>query len=198
MAQNASPYGLRPVQLLGGIPFAGAIRSFPMTLNSAKAFFYGDPVALVAGQPTVLTGSPITTVNANSPVGVFLGCEWQDPVRGFVNAQSFPPNGISNGATKVKFKIIDNPTCVFMVQANGSVLAASLGLNTDIVAFGTGNAATGNSLAAADAAAAVTGTLALKIIGFADQPGSQVGDPFTDLLVIWNAGVHRWSAQAGF
>jgi hypothetical protein len=198
MAQTASPYGLRPVQLLGGLPFAGAIRSFPMTLNSAKAFFFGDPVALVGGQPTVLTGSPITTVNANSPVGVFMGCEWQDPVRGFLNAQSFPANGISSGATKVKFKILDCPTCVFMVQANGSVPAASLGLNTDILGFGTGNAATGNSLVVADAAAAVTATLALKIIGFVDQPGSQVGDPFTDLLVIWNQNVHRWVAQAGF
>jgi hypothetical protein len=136
-------------------------------------------------------------VNANSPVGVFMGCEWQDPVRGFLNAQSFPANGISSGATKVKFKILDCPTCVFMVQANGSVPAASLGLNTDILGFGTGNAATGNSLVVADAAAAVTATLALKIIGFVDQPGSQVGDPFTDLLVIWNQNVHRWVAQAG-
>jgi hypothetical protein len=198
MAQIASPYGLRPVQLLGGLPFAGAIRSFPMTLNSAKAFFYGDPVALVAGQPTVLAASPITTVNANSPVGVFLGCEWQDPVRGFVNAQSFPPNGISNGATKVKFKILDCPTCVFMVQANGPVQLAAIGTNTDILGFGTGNSATGNSLVAADATTAVTPTLALKIVGFPDQPGSQVGDPFTDLLVIWNQNVHRWVAQAGF
>jgi hypothetical protein len=198
MAQTASPYGLRPVQLLGGLPFAGAIRSFPMTLNSAKGFFYGDPVALVNGQPTVLTASPITTVNANSPVGVFLGCEYQDPIRGFVNAQSFAANGISNGATKVKFKIIDSPICVFMVQANGTVAATALGANTDLLGVGTGNASTGNSLVSADAGVALTATLAVKIIGFADQPGSQVGDPFTDLLVIWNQGVHRWNAQAGF
>jgi hypothetical protein len=40
--------------------------------------------------------------------------------------------------------------------------------------------------------------LALKIIGFLNQPGSAPNDAFTDLLVIWNGGVHRWSGGAGF
>lgn len=198
MAAVASPYGLRPVQLLGGIPYAGSTRTFSLAANAAKGFFFGDPVGLSAGQLTVLAASPTTTITADSPIGVFMGAEWQDPIRGFVNAQSFPANGITGGATKVKFKIFDNPGGVFRIQANGPVTADKIGMNVAIVGFGTGNVATGDSLVSAGAAAAVTATFALKIVGFVDAPGSVAGDAFTDLLVIWNAGVHRFAAAAGF
>jgi hypothetical protein len=198
MAAVASPYGLRPVQLVGGLPFAGAIRSYALTANQATAFYFGDPVGMQAGVLKALTASPTTTVDANSPIGVFMGAEWQDPIRGFVNGQSFPAGGIAGGASKVKFKILDAPGCVWMVQANGPVDGTKIGLNTAIVAFGTGSTATGNSLVAASSAAGVAATLALKIIGFPDKPGSAPGDAFTDLLVIWNSGVHRYTAAAGF
>ena len=198
MAQVASPYGMRPVQLQGGLPFAAAIRTFSLTANVAKGFFFGDPVGLSGGNPTVLTASPSNAaVDANSPIGVFMGAEWQDPVRGFLNSQYFPANAITGGATQVKFKILDCPTAVFRIQAAGSVPATAIGLNIGILGFGTGNTATGDSLVSGAAAAAVTATLALKIIGFFNAPGSAPGDPFTDLLVIWNAGVHRYTGQAG-
>lgn len=194
MAANASPYGLRPVQLLGGLPFAGSVRSYPLTTNSAKAFYFGDPVALVGGQIAAITNSPTNAATADTPVGVFMGAEWQDPIRGFVNSQMFPANAITGGATKVKFKILDYPSAVFRIQANGSVPASSLGLNIALTAasINTGNNATGDSLVSAAAPAAVTATFALKIIGFFDAPGSVPGDAFTDLLVIWNFGVHRY------
>jgi hypothetical protein len=199
MAQTATPYGLRPVQLLGGVPFAGAIRTFPLLANSAKAFFFGDPVGLVAGQLTAIVASPTTTVTANNPIGVFMGAEWQDPIRGFVNSQYCPANLITGGATQVKFKILDHPKAVFKIQANGSVPIGSIGLKAQLLAasIGTGSTATGDSTIAADPAVAVTATFALTIVGFPNAPGSAPGDPFTDLLVIWNSGVHRWEAALG-
>jgi hypothetical protein len=196
MAATASPYGLRPVQLLGGLPFAGAIRTFPLTANAANAFFYGDPVGLVGGNIVGITGSPTTAIGPNTPVGVFMGCEYQDPIRGFVNAQMFPVNGILAGATKVAFKILDWPKAVWRVQANGPITPAQVGLNVPIVGFGTGNTSTGDSLVAVGAAA-VTATFAMKIIGFPLMPNSAPGDAFTDLLVIWNQGVHRWENATG-
>jgi hypothetical protein len=200
MAQTATPYGMRPVDLLGGVPYAGAIRSFPLLANSAKAFYFGDPVGIVLGQLTALVASPTTTITANNPIGVFMGCEWQDPVRGFVNSQYCPANLITGGATQVKFKILDHPKAVFRIQANGSVPLSAIAQNVQFLAasVGTGNTATGNSLLAADPAYAVTATFALTIVGFPNQPGSAPGDPFTDLLVIWNQGVHHWEAAAGF
>jgi len=198
MASVASPYGLRPVQLIGGLPFAGAIRSYALTGNQATAFYFGSIVGLSGGQLTTITASPTTTVSANSPIGVFMGCEYQDPVRGFVNAQMFPAGGFNAGYSKIKFKILDAPGCVWQVQANGPVTADKIGLNVQLATFAVGNTATGDSTAAADAVAAVTATYALKIVGFVDKAGvSAVGDAFTDLLVIWNAGVHRYAGAAG-
>ena len=199
MSAIASPYGLRPVQLLGGGPFAGAIRSYSLLSNSAAGFFFGDPVGISAtGVLTAMAATPTTTVDVNSPIGIFMGCEYQDPVRGFVNSQFFPANGISGGATQVKFKILDHPLVVLRVQANGSVTADKVGKNVAIAGpFTGGSTATGDSIIAASATAAATATLALKIIGFPKDPGNAPGDAFTDLYVIWNAGVHRWMAAAG-
>lgn len=201
MAAIASPYGMRPVQLQGGLPYAGSIRSFLLTVNSATAFYFGDPVGLSAGQPSVLTASPPAVLTgvatANSPIGVFMGAEWQDPIRGFVNAQMFPAGAIAAGATQVKFKILDCPTAVFKIQAAGSIAATSVGLNLTILGFGTGTVATGDSLVSGSAAAAATITSALKIIGFPYAPNSTPGDAFTDCYVIWNAGVHRYNLQQG-
>ena len=195
MSGVASPYGLRPVQLLGGLPFAGAIRSYPLTTNSTSAFFFGDPVGLKGGQVIAVAASPTVTLSDNSPIGIFMGCEYQDPVRGFVNSQMFPANAITGGAKNVKFKILDFPDVIMRVQSSGSVAATALGLNAPLV-ITPGNAATGDSTVAAGAAAATTG-IALRIVGFVDAPGSAPGDAFTDLLVIWNAGVHRHENPLG-
>lgn len=190
MAQVASPYGLRPVQLFGGTSFAGAIRSYSVLANPATAIYYGDPVAIVSGNIQPLTATPTTTVSANSPIGVFLGAEWQDPIRGFVNSQ-YLPGGLGTSATQVKCKILDHPWAVFRLQANGSIPASQLQFNIALTGIGTGSTATGNSQVAGLAPAAVTATLAMTVIGFFIAPGSAPGDPFTDLLVCWNFGVHR-------
>jgi hypothetical protein len=195
MALIASPYGLRPVQLQGGLPFAGATRSYPLLTNSATAIFFGDPVGLVGGQIVAVAASPTVTLSANSPIGIFMGCEYQDPVRGFVNSQMLPANLITGGAKSVKCKIADNPDLIMKVQSSGSVAATAIGLNAALV-VGAGNVATGDSTFAAGAAAATTG-IALRIVGFLDMPGSTPGDAFTDLLVQWNIGVHRTKNPLG-
>src|SRR5579862_950228 len=199
MALTASPYGLRPVQLLGGLPFAGAIRSYLLSANTNKPFYFGDPVGLSGGNPTALVASPTTAISANSPIGVFMGAEWQDPVRGFVNSQWFPANGILSGATQVRFKILDFPGVIWKIQASGPVTVDKVGMNVQLLgsSIGTGNSATGDSSVAADAAAAVTATYALRIVGFPNQPNSLIGDAFTDLLVVWNQGVHRFQNPTG-
>ena len=195
MAQTATPYGLRPVQLHGGLPFAGSIRSYPLIANSTTAFFFGDPVGLVGGSIVPVTASPTVALTPNSPIGIFMGCEYQDPVRGFVNAQMFPAGGFAAGLKNIRFKVLDYTRVVMRVQASGSVPATATGLNAPLV-VGAGNAATGDSTFVAGAAAATTG-IALRIIGFVDAPGSAPGDPFTDLLVVWNTGVHRLDNPLG-
>lgn len=212
MSQVAGPYGLRPVKHIGETPWAGpGIHSFPLTANQPSGFFYGDPVGLVAGQPTPLAASPLAIAspgsapNANNPIGIFVGCSYQDPIRGFVNSQFLPANAIGGGATKVMLKIADNPELVMQIQADGPVLLNQIGMNAALVGpFAAGSLQTGDSVVAlGHSTIAATGTLALAIYDFvynaAPSPGasSMPGDPFTDVLVRWNFGVHRYRISTG-
>jgi hypothetical protein len=203
MSQVAGPYGLRAVKYLGDTPYSSGSHSYPLTANQTKGFFFGDPVGLVAGQPTPLVASPTTTLSANSPIGIFYGAEWQDPIRGFVNAQYFPANGISGGATNVKLKIMDYPGLVMQIQADGPVNLNQIGLNAALN-INAGVPATGDSGVSLQAASiAVGATLAVRIydlvVNAAPSPGagSMPGDPFTDVLVVWNFGVHRYTNSGG-
>jgi len=208
MAQIAAPYGFRIIKMVGDLPFSGGIHTIPLITNSAAGFFFGDPVGLSAGNPTVLTATPTSTLSANSPVGIFMGAEWIDPVRGFVNAQYLPGGAIANGATRVKLKIADAPDLIMQIQANGSIPATSIGFNAGLI-ITPGNVATGNSTIALDASSTPPGgagtaaTLALKIYDFvynaAPSPGasSLPGDPYTDVLVQWNMSIHRYNLGGG-
>jgi len=204
MAQVAGPYGLRVIKLLGDLPFSGGMHTYPVTSQTA-GFFFGDPVGLVGGQPVPITATPTTTAGPNSPIGIFMGAEWIDPIRGYVNSQYLPATAISGGATKVKVKVCDYPHLIMQIQANGSVPATAIGSNAGLVGpFSSGTPAVGNSTVALDSASVgATATLALRIYDFvinaSPSPGasSAPGDPFTDVLVTWNFGVHRFLQSLG-
>jgi len=203
MSQVAGPYGLIPRKLIGESPYSSGTHSYVLTTNQTKAFFFGDPVGLVAGQPTPLVASPTTTLSANSPIGIFMGAEYQDPIRGFVNSQYFPANAISGGATNVKLKIFDHPGVVMQIQADGPVTYAQVGLNAPIQNF-VGSTVTGDSqISLVSASIGAGATLALRIydlvVNAAPSPGagSLPGDAFTDVLVVWNFGVHRYTNGGG-
>src|SRR5215471_3943601 len=206
MSQVAGPYGFRIVQMVGDTPFSGGIHTYPLTVNNTGAFYFGDPVGLSAGAPVTLTASPLSgTVNANSPIGIFMGASYIDPLWGFVNSQYLPVNAVNLGYKNIRLKIVDSPEVVMQIQANGVVTADKIGQNAAIAGpFGGGVPAIGNSVVVLSAASvAVTNTLALRIYDFvynaAPSPGasSMPGDPFTDVLVCWNAGVHRFDQAAG-
>jgi hypothetical protein len=203
MSQVAGPYGLVTRKYLGDTPFSAGMHTYVLTVNQIKGFYFGDPVGLVAGQPTPLAASPTSTLSANSPIGIFVGCEFQDPIRGFVNAQYLGPNAISNGAMAVKLKIMDFPGLVMQVQADGPVTAASIGMNAALQNFASGSNITGDSTVSLAGGTIGAGALAVRIydlvVNAAPSPGasSMPGDPFTDCLVVWNFGVHRFQNSGG-
>jgi len=203
MGQVASPYGFRIVKYLGDTPFSAGMHTYPMTANIAQGLFFGDPVGLQNGSPVAVTATPTPTLSASSPIGIMMGCSYQDPIRGFVNSQYLPANAIANGATQVKVKIFDYPWCVMAIQADGSVPINKLGLNASINVVAGSTADGDSNFTVNSASIAGTATLAVRIYDFVNTPepspgaGSQPGDPFTDLLVVWNFGVHRFLNGAG-
>lgn len=188
MANTSSPYGLKPVALLGGRAFnGGTIKEIPMTVNSAIAIGAGDIVSigsLSAGQPAALAATP-TTASAGV-IGVCVGVSYTDPVlKQTQHAQNLPANAISSGYTNVIVKVNDDPDQVYQLQSVGAVADTVLGKFCAVENFGVG--AYGNSTVRGSTPANTT-TLAFRIIGFA----SPASDTQRDLLVKFNQGVHMY------
>lgn len=183
MASTAAPYGLRPVNLIGGQPYAGSTRMFRINNAYSANIFYGQPVALNAAGFLVADTST-TALPATGVVGVFAGCTYTDPSLKIKVFRQYWPTGTV--ATDAEAYVVDDPDVVMQAQANGSITQADLGLN---IGFGTssGDVNTGNATTPlSNASKAVTATLPLRIVGFVDGPDSAIGDAFTDVLVKWN------------
>ena len=73
----SAPYGLKPVNLIGGQVFAGSTRTLPIQYGYNTNIFYGDFVGLALGtvtRITVTTGASTSTGGAGcGMVGIFLG-----------------------------------------------------------------------------------------------------------------------------
>lgn len=183
MASTAAPYGLRPVNLIGGQPYAGSTRLIKINNAYASNIFYGQPVSINASG-VVIAETGTSNVAATGVVGVFVGCTYTDPNLKYKIFKQYWPTGTV--ATDAFAYVVDDPDVVMQVQADDAVPQTSLGLNIGFSTFA-GDTNTGNSETSADvASAAVTATLPLRIVGFVDGPESAVGDAYTDLLVKWN------------
>jgi len=199
MASTAAPYGLKPVNLIGGQPYAGSTRQIKIASGYNTNIFNGSVVSIV----TAGTLEIVTTVGSNSSVfpagtvGVFVGCSYTDPnSKQKVFAQYFPANTVASDAVGY---VVDDPDVVFQVQADASVAQAGLGANAPLAAVqstSTGSTVTGNSTSALDATVATT-TQAFRIVDFVDSPNSQVGDAFTDVLVKFNIAQHSYTNATG-
>jgi hypothetical protein len=183
MAATAAPYGLRPVNLIGGRPFAGSTRMIKINNAYGANIFYGQPVSVnAAGVVIAETGT--TNVAATGVVGVFVGCTYTDPNLKYKIFRQMWPTGTV--ATDAMAYVVDDPDVVMQAQADDAVTQADLGIN---IGFNTssGDTATGNSTVSLDVATkAATATLPLRIVGFVEGPDSAIGDAKTDVLVKWN------------
>jgi hypothetical protein len=188
MANTASPYGLKPVSLIGGQDFnGGIIKEIPMTVNSAVAIGAGDIIQIgnaSAGQPQAVAATP-TTASAGI-LGVCVGVSFVDPVlKQQQHAMTLPANAISAGYTSVIVKVCDDPDQLFQLQSVGTVADTVLGKFCAVENFGVG--AYGNSTVRGSTPAN-TATLAFRIVGFA----SPAADTNRDLIVKFNQGVHMY------
>ena len=207
MASTASPYGLKPVNELGGLPYAGSTRSFLIDpAGSASNIYNGSPVyvnasgylavATATGADATTNGFPVGTANTGI-VGVFVGCQYINAQGQVIYAQYYP-----TGTTGVvNAYVVDDPNVIFQVQSAGTVTQAAVGANLffSTGAVATGSTTTGNSTASVVAgASAVTTTAAFRVVGFPNMVGfSQVGDAFTDVFVKINPGYHSYTNAVG-
>ena len=199
MATTAAPYGLRPINRIDGMPYAGATTQFLINpAGTGTNLFFGQVVIIDANGYIALstaTGADLTTNNLGGSslgaIGVFVGCS-------YINAQGqqiygqYYPSGTTGVVTAY---VVTDDSVTFQAQLDGSTTQAAIGANTFFAAVqstSTGSTRTGNSTSALESTL-VTTAAAFKIIGFA----SPVGDAFPDVLVKFNPGAHAFSNATG-
>ncbi len=204
MASTASPYGLRPVNRVDGMPYAGATQTFLIDpAGEATNIFYGQVVIIGADGYIAIstaTGADITTNNLGGngigAIGVFVGCQFVNAQGQVINSQYYP----SGTTGVVTAKVVTDPSVVFQAQLDGSGAQTVLGTNTFFAAVqstSTGSTTTGNSTSALESTV-VTTAAAFRIVGFAELTGfSAIGDAFTDVLVKFNPSAHSYSNNVG-
>jgi len=196
-----SPYGLIPINLIGGQVFAGATRELPIATNSATAIFYGDVVRLLAGG----TVGKDTGTDSATPVGVFLGCTYTDPTYGLTFRQYYP--GTTN-ITDIKAYVQEDPDALFKVAVCAGtnsntvsfVTQAAVGSNLKLAngANNVGSTATGNSKVGVDSTEGTTSTWPIRVVDVVPET-ALVGNPgsYTEVIVKWNQGTHQYLNPTG-
>jgi hypothetical protein len=172
-----APYGLKPINLIGGQVFAGSTRSLPIQYGYATDIFYGDYVVLSRGFAT--RASVSTGTGVNQVTGVFLGCSYTDPVTKQKRfSQYWPASTLAGDAAAV---VADDPDTVFKAVVCSATTAiasgalAMVGTNLSMI-NNTGNVNTGNSANAvlAPTATPVSTILPVRCVGVVEDTAFSV------------------------
>jgi len=196
----SAPYGLKPVNLIGGQVFAGATRQLVIANTTGTGYgtsiFYGDVVKLVSGG----TIEKDTGTSTATPVGVFLGCQYISAVTGQLTfSQYYPASLAVKSGTEIQAFVADDPDQLFKVvlvagtTADGNGLTPAylgrtvIGSNAALVQ-NTGSTTTGDSKVGiyTAAGATTTDTLPIRIIDVVPDTANSSGN-FVEVIVKWNA-----------
>jgi hypothetical protein len=163
-----APYGLKPINLIGGQVFAGSTREYPIPYGYATNIFYGDIVGLTRGNVQRLS---VSTGTLGTVTGVFLGCSYTNPTTKQKQfAQYWPASTTAGDAVAI---VCDDPDTVFkaVVCNTGTTVAsgarAMIGQNLAMI-NNSGNVNTGdsaNALLAPSDTPATTDALPVRVLG---------------------------------
>lgn len=193
--QVSAPYGLRPINLIGGQVFAGSTRSLPIQYGYGTNIFYGDFVVLSRG--FITRASVSTGTGSNQVTGVFLGCSYTNPLtKQKTFSQYWPASTLAGDAQAI---VCDDPDTVFeaVVCSSGTTVASSalamVGTNLSLI-NNTGSTSTGNSANAvlAPTATPVTSILPVRCVGVVPDSAiavSATGSSSTTTITLTGTGL---------
>ena len=182
----SAPYGLVPVKMVSGTPYAGVTRQYTIASGYGTNIFTGDAVKLV----TAGTVERDTADAAMTPIGVFLGCTYTDPnSKQKLFSQYWPASTVASDA---KAYVVDATDVLFKVAVVSSGTTIGDLADTDLGANvagvdNTGDTINGNSKIAISDTSATTNTLPFRIVELVEETKNSSGG-YTEALVKWNAG----------
>jgi hypothetical protein len=205
-----SPYGLKPINLIGGQVFAGATRQLPITtasVNYNTAIFNGDVVGLTADGVVAVSALDTETTPIAGVVGVFLGCTFTNPVTKQLTFSQYWP-GFASGVTDAKAYVADDPDQLYKVvnvagatadNISSGLLPAfvgqtAVGNNAQLV-LNTGSTTTGNSKIAIFLNS-VTTSLPMRVVDTVPDTANASGN-FVEFIVKFNFGYHSYDNATG-
>ena len=196
----SAPYGLKPINLIGGQPFAGSTRELPIQYAYATNIFYGDFVVLSRGSITRAAVS--TGTGVNQITGIFLGCSFTNPLTKQVQFSQYWPGGTLAGDAVAY--VADDPDAVFKaVVCSATTVTASganamIGTNLSMIdnASVASSLNTGNSANAvlAPTATPVTTILPVRCVGIVEEtaiPVVATGSSSSTTITLTGSGLPR-------
>lgn len=208
MANVDSPFGLRPIRHMMGVPLAATIRPYYISASYGTALFIGDPVVKYSD------GANAAAVSAPSaglfPPGTLpevrkAAITTNTPITGVIVGFAAHPANLDlkhNPANTERIAYVcDDPWMVYEIQADAVLALTSIGLNGNLIFTHAGNTATGLSGVELDAAGTADGpdttaTDQIKILRFVNREDNDTAAAHAKVEVMINMHTQR-HATAG-
>ena len=196
MANQDAPFGFRQVGGLGSRPTSEGTSKYVIESGYTSAIYAGDIVEFGAG--TDESGAAIAAgyvgqaaaTSSSRNVGIFNGCFYDDPTTSKPTFKNYWPGDVtvtnpSAGATAF---VYDNPDDLFEVQANGTLVRATVGRAADM-GYTAGSTINGRSKEELDTTAA--SAAALRVIRISEDPSnSDIGSANANWIVKFNQHIY--------
>jgi hypothetical protein len=191
----SAPYGLKPINRIDGMPYAGAFRQIPVAASFGTAIFFGDTVQIDSDGYLIKS----TSTNAGTIVGVCVGGQYVNSSGQTVQGQYIPAS-ISTATNLAYAYVVDDPMALFKVAvvSSGTTMSSAgrtvVGTNVALV-LNPGNTTTGDSAFAVTlTGAGTTATIPIRVIDVVPETAT-AADTYTELLVKINA--HQYNNTTG-
>ena len=194
-------YGLKPINRLDGLPYAGALRQIPVAAAYATAILNGDTVQVDTNGYLVAK----TATATGDSIGVLVGCQYVNSSGQTVQGQYYP--AATSTSTSLAFGyVVDDPNALFKVCATVAASTtptaysrAIIGSNVALVA-GAGSTTTGDSAYGIDGSSAnTTNTLPIRVVDVvpdtATGPAGVAATTYYEFLVKFN--LHQYTDTTG-
>lgn len=193
----SAPYGLEPINLLGGQVYAGQTRQLPIGQNETTAIFFGDVVTLnSAGNITKVE----TTATATT-IGVFLGVTYVDPNTSQPVFKQYYPGAVN--VAGMKAYVQDDPDQLYkvaVVSADttiGFLTQAAVGKNVSLVQ-NSGNTLNGDSRVAVLNTTDTETTLPMRVVDVVPETAiAGFAGSYTEVIVRFNFGISLYENATG-
>lgn len=203
----SKPYGLKPINLIGGLPFAGATRQRRIA-SGAGSIGFGDPLKF-ASDGTVVVTTEESTAPTTGFAGVFLGCTFVSSVTGQPTYSQQWTSGTSvKSGTYITAYVAEDPNTLFqavgvssstVVSTSTGFTYSSIGLNVALVA-NTLNTTTGDSQQGLlVSSASTTLSLPVRIIDVVQDSAFDVSGTvyYPEVIVKFNAPYDNSGVMTG-